>query len=131
MWDSLTNVTKLLSLYLYNNSLEGSIPSSLGNCSYLLDVRLCPNKLNGTIHLELISIPSLSKVLNVSHNSLMGPLPAVVGNLNLLQALDVLYNKFSKESTTQLGGCLALETLYMQRNSFEGTIPNLSKLKGI
>ena len=80
---------------------------------------------------NLLVFHPISKVLNVSHNSLMGPLPAVVGNLNLLQALDVLYNKFSKEITTQLGGCLALETLYMQRNSFAGTIPNLSKLKGI
>ena len=128
---SFGNMTKLLSLYLYNNSLEGSIPSSLGSCKYLLDVRLCHNKLNGTIPSELIGIPSLSIVLNVSHNSLTGPLPAEVGNLNLLQALDVSYNKFSKEIPTQLRGCLALETLYMQENSFEGTIPDLSNLKGI
>ncbi len=77
-------MTKLLSLYLYNNSLEGSIPSSLGNCSYLLDVRLYHNKLNGTIPLEFIGIPSLSKVLNMSHNFLTGFLPAAVGNLNFL-----------------------------------------------
>jgi LRR receptor-like serine/threonine-protein kinase EFR len=125
-------MTKLLTLSLYNNSLEGSIPSSLGNCRYLLDVHLCHNKLNGTIPKELIGIPSLARVLNVSHNSLTGPLPAEVGNLNLLQALDVSYNKFSKEIPAELGwGCLALETLYMQGNSFEGTIPDLSKLEGI
>ena len=128
---SFGNMTKLLGLYLYNNSLEGSIPSSLGNCSYLLDVRLSHNKLNGTIPSELIGIPSLARVLNVSHNSLTGPLPAEVGNLNLLQALDVSYNKFSKEIPAQLRGCLALETLYMQGNSFEGTILDLSNLKGI
>ena len=128
---SFGNLTHLLLLYLYNNSLEGSIPSSLGNCSYLQDVRLRHNKLNGTIPPELIGLPSLSIVLNVTHNSLTGSLPSEVGNLILLVALDVSYNKLSNEIPAQLKDCLALETLYMQGNSFEGTIPNLTRLKGI
>ena len=128
---SFGNLTHLLLLYLYNNSLEGSIPSSLGNCSYLQDVRLCHNKLNGTIPPELIGLPSLSIVLNVTHNSLTGSLPSEVGNLILLVALDVSYNKLSNEIPAQLKDCLALETLYIQGNYFEGTIPNLTRLKGI
>ena len=67
----------------------------------------------------------------MSHNSLTDSLPPDSRNLKLLVALDVSYNKFSKEIPAQLGDCLALETLYMQGNSFEGTIPDLRKLKGI
>ena len=117
---------------MYNNSLEGSIPPSLERCSHLQDVCLCHNKLNGTIPEQLLGPQSLPLVLlNVSHNSLTGSLPPDVGNLKLLVALDVSYNKFSKEILAQLGDCLALETLYMQGNYFKGTIPDLSKLKGI
>ena len=117
---------------MYNNSLEGSIPPSLERCSHLQDVCLCHNKLNGTIPEQLLGPQFLPLVLlNVSHNSLTGSLPPDVGNLKLLVALDVSYNKFSKEILAQLGDCLALETLYMQGNYFKGTIPDLSKLKGI
>jgi LRR receptor-like serine/threonine-protein kinase EFR len=128
---SVGNMTRLLHLSLYNNSLEGSIPSSLGRCSYLQDVRLYHNKLNGTIPKQLLGLPALSIVLDVSHNALTGPLPPEVGNLKSLVALDLSYNKFSKEIPGQLKDCLALEVLYMQGNFFEGTIPDLSGLKGI
>ncbi|KAF5446747.1 hypothetical protein F2P56_032350 [Juglans regia] len=128
---SLGNMTQLLELYLYNNSLEGSIPSSLGMCSYLQDVQLFHNKLNGTIPKKLLSLPALSRELNVSHNSLTGSLPPEVGNLKTLVYLDVSFNKFSKEIPAELGDCLGLEALYVQGNFFEGTIPDLSKLRGI
>ncbi|XP_030970155.1 putative receptor-like protein kinase At3g47110 [Quercus lobata] len=45
-------------------------------------------------------------------------------------ALDVSYNKLSNKIPDQLGDYLSLETLYMQGNFFEGTIPDLRKLKG-
>jgi LRR receptor-like serine/threonine-protein kinase EFR len=128
---SVGNMTRLLELSLYNNSLEGSIPSSLGRCRFLQDVRFCHNKLNGTIPEQLLGLPALSIVLNVSHNSLTGPLPPEVGNLQTLVAMDFSYNNFSEEIPRQLKDCLALEVLYMQGNFFEGTIPDLSGLKGI
>ncbi|XP_030968986.1 putative receptor-like protein kinase At3g47110 [Quercus lobata] len=126
---SFNNMTQLLYLYMDSNSLEGSIPPSLSMCSHLQKVILCHNKLNGTIPVQLLGLPLIQ--INLSHNSLTGFLPPDFGNLKFLIALDVSYNKFSKEIPAQLGACLALETLYMQVNSFEGTIPDLSQLEGI
>ncbi|KAL3737991.1 hypothetical protein ACJRO7_019512 [Eucalyptus globulus] len=125
------NITGLLRLYLYNNSLEGSIPLSLGDCKSLLDLRLCHNKFTGTIPGHMIRPSSLIILLNVSHNSLSGPLPPDVGNLKNLISLDVSYNQISGEIPTTLGNCLGFEELYMQSNHFRGPIPQFKGLKGI
>ncbi|KAK2632676.1 hypothetical protein EUGRSUZ_L01244 [Eucalyptus grandis] len=111
------NITGLIDLYLYNNSFEGSIPLSLSNCKSLQEILLCHNKFTGTIPSHMISPSSLVTLLNVSHNSLSGPLPPEVGNLKNLISLDVSYNQISK--------------LYMQANHFQGPIPQLGGLKGI
>ncbi|KAF8027074.1 hypothetical protein BT93_E0098 [Corymbia citriodora subsp. variegata] len=125
------NIIGLISLYLYDNSLEGSIPSSLGNCTSLQDLRLGDNKLTGTIPSHMIRPSSLIIHLNVSHNSLSGPLPPDVGNLKNLISLDVSHNQISGEIPTTLGNCLGFEELYMQVNHFRGPIPQFKELKGI
>ncbi|KAI6707343.1 hypothetical protein NL676_010305 [Syzygium grande] len=125
------NITGLTILYLYNNSLEGIIPSSLGNCKALQDLRLCHNKFTGTIPSHMIRPSSLIINLNVSHNSLSGPMTPDVGNLKNLISLDVSYNQISGEIPTTLGNCLGFEELYMQVNHFRGSIPQFKGLKGI
>ncbi|XP_056160627.1 putative receptor-like protein kinase At3g47110 [Syzygium oleosum] len=125
------NITGLIFLYLYNNSLEGIIPSSLGNCKALQDLRLCHNKFTGTISSHMIRPSSLIINLNVSHNSLSGPMTPDVGNLKNIISLDVSYNQISGEIPTTLGNCLGFEELYMQANHFRGPIPQFTGLKGI
>ncbi|XP_022543162.1 putative receptor-like protein kinase At3g47110 isoform X2 [Brassica napus] len=127
---SLGNITWLTYLYLINNTFEGSIPSSLGRCSYLLDLNLGTNKLNGSIPHELMELPSLI-ILNVSFNSLVGPLREDVGNLKFLLGLDVSYNKLSGQIPRSLGNCLSLEYLWLQGNSFVGSIPDMRRLTGL
>ncbi|KAK3429020.1 hypothetical protein EUGRSUZ_E00436 [Eucalyptus grandis] len=125
------NITGLIRLYLYNNSLEGSIPLSLGDCKSLQDLVLYHNKFTGTIPSHMIRPSSLIIFLDVSHNSLSGPLPPDVGNLKNLISLDVSYNQISGEIPTTLGNCLGFEELYMQSNHFRGPIPQFKGLKGI
>ncbi|XP_057513849.1 probable LRR receptor-like serine/threonine-protein kinase At3g47570 [Actinidia eriantha] len=128
---SIGNNTLLLDIYLQNNSLEGSIPSSLENCQSLLTLDLSQNKLSGTVPKQLFGLSSLAIILNVSYNSLTGPLPEEVENLTNLAALDVSNNKLSGEIPSNLGNCFGLALLFMQGNSFEGTIPYLGGLKNI
>ncbi|KAF8027075.1 hypothetical protein BT93_E0099 [Corymbia citriodora subsp. variegata] len=125
------NITGLTSLYLYDNSLEGSIPSSLGDCNSLLYLHLCHNRFTGTIPRHMIRPSSPIIDLNVSHNSLSGPLPPDAGNLKSLISLDVSHNQISGEIPTTLGNCLGFEELYMQANHFRGPIPQFDGLKGI
>ncbi|KAF7846855.1 hypothetical protein BT93_L3662 [Corymbia citriodora subsp. variegata] len=131
MPSTIGNITGLTSLYLDDNSLEGSIPSSLGDCNSLLYLHLCHNRFTGTIPRHMIRPSSPIIDLNVSHNSLSGPLPPDAGNLKSLISLDVSHNQISGEIPTTLGNCLGFEKLYMQANHFRGPIPQFKGLKGI
>ena len=122
------NMTRLLLLGLYTNSLEGSIPLSLKYCKNLQALDLSQNKLKGTVPDFLMNLSSISICINMSHNSLTGLLPPEVGNLKDLVILDVSYTKLSGEIPSTLGRCLSLGYLYGQENFFNGNIISTSQL---
>ncbi|KAL1189112.1 LRR receptor-like serine/threonine-protein kinase EFR [Cardamine amara subsp. amara] len=124
------NMTQLQKLHLNNNSFHGRIPQSLGRCQYLLDLWIDTNRLNGTIPREILQIPSLA-FIDLSDNLLTGPFPEEVGKLELLVGLGASDNKLSGRMPQTLGDCLSMEFLYMQGNSFDGAIPNISRLASL
>ncbi|KAJ8770211.1 hypothetical protein K2173_011552 [Erythroxylum novogranatense] len=129
---SIGNLSHLSLLYLYENHLEGNFPSSIGNCQFLGQLDVSENKFSGTIPKEILSLPSLSQLLNLSWNSLTGNLPTEVGNLKQLNTLDISANNLSGEIPTSIRQCLSLEKLYMNANFFQGSIPSsLASLKGL
>ncbi|WOL09906.1 receptor kinase-like protein Xa21 [Canna indica] len=130
--DSLANLNKLEVLHLGDNHLQGSIPSNFMGFKLLNELNLSYNQLNGTISREILSISSLSKVFDLSHNFFFGSIPRDIEKLNLLVLLDVSENKLSGEIPIGLSSCQTLNELYMEGNSFEGSIPSqLSNLKSL
>lgn len=121
------NMTRLQKLHLNSNSFHGRIPQSLGRCRYLLDLWMDTNRLNGTIPQEILQIPSLAYI-DLSNNFLTGHFPEEVGKLELLVGLGASYNKLSGKMPQAIGGCLSMEFLFMQGNSFDGAIPDISRL---
>ncbi|KAM4104281.1 hypothetical protein ACJW30_06G145500 [Castanea mollissima] len=139
---------RLQNLSLNNNTLEGEIPSSLSNCSNLRLINLYVNKLNGKIPAEIGSLMKLEglslsinnltggippsfgnlsslKYFGAAYNNLVGNIPNVVGQLKGLRRVAIGDNKLS-------GNCLVLEQLYLQGNSFEGSLPSsIASLKGL
>ncbi|XP_028103651.1 LRR receptor-like serine/threonine-protein kinase EFR [Camellia sinensis] len=91
------NLTTILDLYLFNNILERTIPSSLGNCVKLISMDISQNKFIGIIPNQLLSLPSISVLVNLSYNSLNGSLPAEVGNSTQL-AIKVTNKHFPTSS---------------------------------
>ncbi|KAM7481044.1 hypothetical protein LguiB_005627 [Lonicera macranthoides] len=129
---SLGNITQIYELDLSDNKLEGNIPASIGNCEKLNFLDLSQNNLLGSIPAKVISIFSLSILLNLSRNSLTGSLPIEVGKLKNINSLDISNNKLNGTIPEAILECLSLEYLYIQGNFFQGIIPSaLATLKGI
>nr|GME04058.1 probable LRR receptor-like serine/threonine-protein kinase At3g47570 [Ipomoea batatas] len=78
------------------------------------------NKLDGTIPQQAFNFPSVSKYLDLSHNSFIGPLSPTVGKLKTLNYLDISGNKLSGKIPDTIGDCLSLGYLDMHDNLFEG-----------
>uniref|UniRef100_A0A7N2LGJ3 non-specific serine/threonine protein kinase n=1 Tax=Quercus lobata TaxID=97700 RepID=A0A7N2LGJ3_QUELO len=142
--NSITNLSiQLLRLRLDGNSIGGSIPTRISNLVSLTELNLGSNLLTGNIPSSIGKLTNLN-VLSLGGNKLTGVIPSSIGNMTQLLKLYLFNNGLEgsiptslgrcsdlQEIPAQLGDCLALETLCMQGNSFEGTIPDLSKLKGI
>lgn len=79
---TMSNLTFLMSLRLYNNSLSGNIPSFFGSFSFLETLDLGKNAYTGALPSYLGNINSL-KNLYVDQNLLTGSLPQSLTNINL------------------------------------------------
>ncbi|KAG1366825.1 putative LRR receptor-like serine/threonine-protein kinase [Cocos nucifera] len=115
------NLANLNRLTLENNLLIGGIPESVGRLARLELFGLSGNKLTGRIpsSLEIMSLSSLSVYLDLSHNSLVGPLPLEIGALKNLGALDVSGNMLSGNIPSTLGNCGGLETIGVPESIFQ------------
>lgn len=76
---------------LHHNSLLGTIPPDLGNCSKLKALYLEENFLSGYIPGELGRLSHLM-ILDISSNSLSGKIPVSLGNLQRLNIFNVSTN---------------------------------------
>ncbi|XP_010919440.1 receptor kinase-like protein Xa21 [Elaeis guineensis] len=126
------NLSMLIELELYGNGLEGTIPATFSEFQRLLSLDLSSNKLGGIIPRELFTLTSLSSLMNLSKNSLTGPLPDDIGGLENLIALDLSNNLLSGNISDSIGDCTSMQVLSMSNNSFTGLIPNaIGNLKGL
>ncbi|XP_054820659.1 receptor-like protein 7 [Prosopis cineraria] len=129
------NMSKNLTyLSLYNNHLQGEVPSFLFNgLENLATVDLGGNFLNGRVPLSLFTLPSLHEliltnngfkgfldefpnassspleILDISGNNLQGPIPVSVFQLRRLNLLQLSSNKFN--GTVHLEMMRSLENL--------------------
>ncbi|CAN0899406.1 Probable LRR receptor-like serine/threonine-protein kinase At3g47570 [Linum grandiflorum] len=129
---SIGNLTRLIKLSLASNYLHGEIPAAIENCQSLLDLDLSANNLSGNIPPQVMSLSSLSILMNLSRNHFTGSIPIQVGTLRNLGSLDLSHNMLSGKIPTSLGSCVRLESLMLQGNLLQGHIPpSLSSLRGI
>ena len=116
-------------LYLYNNSLVGSIPAALGDLPNLVSLNLAGkssgqylNELSGSIPVELGDLTNLEE-LTLDGNNLSGSIPAALGGLANLRVLNVLGNGLSGPVPAALGDLTNLVSLNLGSNSLSGSIP--------
>ncbi|KAL7224662.1 hypothetical protein ACSBR1_026024 [Camellia fascicularis] len=126
---------KLNTLFLANNGLTGTIPSTIWKLQSLQRLHLDGNKMEGIIPNELCLLKKLGE-LSLQNNGLSGPIPPCIANISPLQKLTTEYRKVGSHRKhgfileQNLGKHIAihwafqrLSSLNLSRNSFEGTIP--------
>ncbi|VAI77708.1 unnamed protein product [Triticum turgidum subsp. durum] len=120
---SLTSCTKLVSLRLDENNLQGELPKSIGDLPKSLEsLILTANKISGTIPHEIGNLSSL-KLLYIEHNLLTGTLPYSLGNLSYMFVLRLSGNKLSGQIPLSIRKLGQLSELYLQQNNLSGPIP--------
>ncbi|KAG4934211.1 hypothetical protein JHK87_048213 [Glycine soja] len=113
-----------------NNSLTGSIPENIGNCTAFQVLDLSYNQLTGEIpfNIGFLQVATLS----LQGNKLSGHIPPVIGLMQALAVLDLSCNLLSGSIPPILGNLTYTEKLYLHGNKLTGFIPpelgNMSKL---
>ena len=88
------NLGSMTGLNLQNNLLEGLLPSELGLLTGLQELALSENHFNSSLPTELVLLTGLQQ-LYLSNNFLEGPLPYELGLMTGLQVLSLYNNSFS------------------------------------
>jgi hypothetical protein len=79
---------------LSGNKLQGAIPDTLNNLTYLRTLDLHRNQLDGAIPVSLAQLTHLD-LLDLSENRLSGQIPQDLGNLSKLTHFNVSFNGLS------------------------------------
>ncbi len=129
--------TVVLSLDLSSNNLSGTMPAELFLLKYLQVLDFSGNSITGSLPSEYSHLHDLVE-LNISGNLLTGSIPeeyGSAGNFEFLEVLDVSHNSIQGSLPAQLGNLQSLRTIQMCSNSMTGTIPStlgsLNKLNSI
>ncbi|CAO2833175.1 unnamed protein product [Amaranthus hypochondriacus] len=116
--------TKMVTLDLDYNEIEGSIPTWLFNMNNLKKLQLRGNHLTGQLSPQIEKLARL-ETLDLSFNNLTGRIPNSIGNLSYLSELDLSYNIFEGKISSNLGHCKNLLFLYLNNNNFFGPLSPL------
>ena len=129
----LENNTRLGVVNLNNNLFTGPFHLSIPlNSTYEMDVS--NNQLSGQLQGNIGTILPKIGILYLFKNDFKGYLPFSIGNMSLLDVLNLSFNNFSGEVPKDLlAGCFQLQILGLSNNKFSGHLLsstfNFTKLK--
>ncbi len=119
----LGQLSNLSLLYLGKNPIIGEIPSELGNLSNLIELNLSVNHLTGEIPSELGQLSNLAS-LTLTGNELTGKIPSELGQLSNLASLTLAGNELTGKIPPELGQLANLTSLSLHVNQLAGEIPS-------
>lgn len=122
----LFELSKLKRLFLSDSNIGGELPSAIGKLSALELFYSHNNELTGEIPSEIGTLAKL-ETLVLSENRFVGPLPDM-SNMESLQSL--LIDSYTRRGAglsgpvPQFDGMVGLREVFLNENSFTGTISN-------
>jgi len=114
---------RVIKIQLSSNNLKGSLPSQIGNLSYLQELILPNNKISGTIPTAIGNLYYLIRLYLYS-NQLSGTIPNELGNLYYLEQLVLYNNQLSGTIPTGICYLPSLTDLVLNNNQLSGTLPS-------
>lgn len=121
---------------LSTNNLTGPLLPNLFTSLTLTFLNLSGNHFSGTIPLQthnstespILPLTSFIQFLDLSYNSLSGPLPPEIVEMQKLKLLDLRNNYLTGEIPQEIGELDSLEVLDLSMNHFKGKIPNMRQV---
>ncbi|CAK7349329.1 unnamed protein product [Dovyalis caffra] len=112
-----------------------AVPAFIAECPNLIFLDLSDNLITGQIPMPLLSRLKRVEFLNLTKNSVEGPLPTDIGNFRNLRHLRLGMNKLNGTIPFEIGLLSNLEVLELHENGFDGPMPssvgNLRKLRNL
>lgn len=102
-------------LNLFNNTIEGPLPTGIGTLLELTVLELGSNFLTGTIPTEIGNLFNLD-VLSVYMNFLGGTIPTELGQLGFLRTLVIENNELTGPIPTEIGVLFSLGRCHSRNN---------------
>lgn len=116
-------LSRLQVLHLDDNRLVGNIPRQIGRLKELADLSLDLNGgISGRIPPEIGNLDNLER-LRLSNAGLQGPISRTIGRLAGLRELFLQNNRLARELPEELGELRLLEVLDVSGNEFIGGLP--------
>ena len=113
----------LVKLRLPNNNIKGSLPDSLAYLANLRELILYNNQIKGALPDSIQHMVSL-KMISLTDNLLDLPLPKTLGQLSQLEVLILSNNAISGSIPESLGAMVSLRTLNLSNNQLSGSLPS-------
>ena len=108
----------------------GEVPDSLGKLKKLVNL-VCMNELTGKVAPSIFNL-TFMRNLDIGENQLEGTLPFDLGfMLPNLNVLSIGLNRFTRSIPTSISNSSSLQHIQLACNNFHGQVPSLRKLSKI
>lgn len=122
-WHGITMIgNRVVTINLYNNNLEGTIPPEIGDLTEVVELSLGQSKLTGTIPPSIGNLKKLN-VLQLRTSQLSGPIPEEIGQCTELGQIYLQENKLTGGFPASLVNCKKIFSISAYHNEFSGPFP--------